>query len=99
MLLAGTFTGLDPASRAALSDWVAGAGGIDTVVDLSHRPWNIAGADTIIGVFEHGKPSASWLIVLHRSRWTLARCDDHSVSETYPALGEILGLIDDTLRA
>jgi hypothetical protein len=106
MLLAGTFTGLDPASRASLTDWLAsategagaGAGRIDTVLDLSHRPWNVADAQTIIGVFEQGKPSASWLIVWHRSLWTLVRCGDGAVSEACPALGDILGLLDDALR-
>ncbi len=106
MLLAGTFTGLDSASRASLTDWLAsaaagagaGAGCIDTVLDLSHRPWRVADARTIIGVFERGKPSASWLIVRHRSLWTLVRCGDSAVSETRSTLGEILGLIDDALR-
>jgi hypothetical protein len=104
MLQAGTFTALDPASRDSLSDWLtiaatdAGAGGIDTVLDLSPRPWKVAGARTIIGVFEKGKGSATWLIVRHRSLWTLARCDDGSVSDACTTLAEILGLIDDALR-
>jgi hypothetical protein len=102
MLLAGTFTGLDPVSRASLAEWLAGAragaGRIDTVVDLSHRPWNVADARTVIGVFEQGKPSASWLIVRHRSAWTLVQCGDGAVLETCPTLGELLGLIDDALR-
>jgi hypothetical protein len=99
MLLAGTFTGLDSASRARLADWLAGmgAGGIDTVLDLSHRPWKVADARTIIGVFERGKPSASWLIVRHQSLWTLIQCGDGAVSETRSTLGDILGLIDASL--
>jgi hypothetical protein len=110
MLLAGTFNELDATSRATLGDWLAsasngsGAGRIDTVLDLSRRPWNVADARTIIGVFEPGQGSASWLLVGHvghvghRAAWTLVRCEDGFVSETRPTLGEILGLIDDALR-
>jgi hypothetical protein len=98
MLLAGTFSGLDCVSRASLAAWLAGAGGIDTVLDLSQRPWNVADAAAIIGVFERGNASASWLIVRHRSLWTLVRCGDAAVCETCATLGDILRLIDDALR-
>jgi hypothetical protein len=100
MLLAGTFTGLDPASRIALSDWLdgiaarEGARVIDTVMDLSHRPWQVFETPTVIGVFEHGRHAATWLIIGYQSEWTLAQCEDGLVSGTYPTLGEILRLID-----
>nr|WP_294521651.1 hypothetical protein [uncultured Rhodopila sp.] len=102
MLLAGTFTGLDPESRRSLSDWLdampigtqAGAGRIDSVVDLSRRPWRVTDASAIIGVFEKGMDSASWLIIGHQALWTLVRCEDSTVSETCSTLREILTLVN-----
>jgi hypothetical protein len=94
MLQTGTFTALDPASRDSLSNWLARVGCIDTVLDLSPRPWKVAGARTIIGVFEEGKDQASWLIIGQCSVWTLARCDDGSIAGPCATLAEILRLID-----
>ncbi len=50
-----------------LSDWLdhAGARGIDAAMDLSVRPWGVAGAGAIVGVFEAGKEKASWLLLRH----------------------------------
>nr|WP_294509174.1 hypothetical protein [uncultured Rhodopila sp.] len=106
MVLAGTFTGIDPASRRSLSDWLAaavsdaerGIGRIDSVSDLSRRPWRVSDARTIIGVFEKGKESASWLIVGHQALWTLVRCQDGFVSESCSTLREVLTQIDEALR-
>jgi len=99
MLQAGTFTALDPSSRDSLSNWLDGMGRIDTVIDLSPRPWKVAGTRTIIGVFERGKPLASWLIVAEQSVWTLAACDDGAVSEPCTTLAEILKVIDHRLTS
>ncbi|MDR3534252.1 MAG: hypothetical protein P4L90_27265 [Rhodopila sp.] len=101
VLQAGTFTGLSAADRQILSDWLdrADAGRIDTVMDLAVRPWNIAGAQVIVGVFEKGRQRASWLIVRHHAGWMLARCADGSVSDVSIALPDILALIDEALRA
>ena len=49
VLPAGIFTGLDTPDRQALLDWLDGADGIDAVMDLTVRPWNIAGAHAILG--------------------------------------------------
>jgi hypothetical protein len=100
MLEPGTFIALDPANRDILTDWLAtaGTGTIDTVIDLLPRPWNVAGPHTIIGVFEKGKETASWLIVGYGARWTLARCGDGYLSNACATLGEALRLIDDAVR-
>ncbi|PPQ27101.1 hypothetical protein [Rhodopila globiformis] len=84
---------LDQASRASLAAWLAAADHIDTVLDLSPRAWRVPGDRTILGVFEKGKPRATWLIVAERSVWTLAACDGGWVSEPRETLAEILALI------
>jgi len=94
VLPAGTFTGLDTADRQALSDWLDNAVGIDTIMDLAVRPWNIAGAVAIFGVFEIKKDQASWLIVRCGSGWLLARCVDGFVSDVSESLVDILSLVD-----
>jgi hypothetical protein len=93
---AQTYTGLDAADRQALSVWLdyAGARGIDAAVDLSVRPWGIAGAGAIVGVFEAGKEKASWLLLRHSAGWTLARCADGFVSDAMFSLPAVLALID-----
>ena len=63
-------------------------------MDLSVRPWGIAGAGAIVGVFEAGKEKASWLLLRHWSGWTLARCADGFVSDAMMSLPAILALID-----
>jgi hypothetical protein len=95
VLRAGRFTGLDIADQQALSDWLDDAAGIDTVRDLADRPWNIAGASVILGVFENDRDQASWLIVRYGSGWTLARCADGFVSDVFESLPDLFGLIDE----
>ncbi len=90
----GTLKGLDSADRKILSEWLDAVEGIDTVLDLAVRPWNIVGAGAIFGVFETGKDRASWLIVRYGQRWTLARCSDGFVSDVSISLEDVLGLID-----
>lgn len=90
------FPQLDIADRSVLLDWLdhAEEHGIDTVMDLAVRPWNIVGVDVVIGVFEIGKSQASWLVVRHGSGWALARCDDGFVSDVAASLAGILAMID-----
>jgi hypothetical protein len=95
VLRASRFTGLDIADQQALSDWLDDAAGIDTVRDLADRPWNIAGASVILGVFENDRDQASWLIVRYGSGWTLARCADGFVSDVFESLPDLFGLIDE----
>ena len=94
VLRAGSFTGLDSADRQALSDWLDAADGIDTVIDLALRDWDIVDAQAILGVFEPGNNKASWLIVRHVSGWTLARRSDGLVSDVVDSLPELLALLD-----
>jgi hypothetical protein len=88
--------GLDEAECRTLSEWleVACTRGIDTVMDLSVREWNVAGAAAIVGVFETDKNRASWLVVRDGSRWSLARCCDGCVSGESKSLAHVLALID-----
>jgi hypothetical protein len=95
VLPAATFSGMDAVDRQVLSGWLDGAGGIDTVKDLTDRPWNIAGVQAIFGVFETGNDQASWLIVQSASGWALARPVDGSVSDELGSLPAILRLIDE----
>lgn len=88
------------AERLVLSAWLGRAEtmDIDAVIDLAVRPWDIAGAQAILGVFETAMEHASWLMVRCESRWTLAKCADGSVSTISASLADILGLIEDDLR-
>jgi hypothetical protein len=95
VLPARIFTGLDTPDRQALLDWLDGADGVDAVIDLTVRGWNIAGAHVILGVFKPGEDQASWLIVGDGSGWMLARCADGFISEVSDSLPGILGLIDE----
>jgi hypothetical protein len=97
---ASSFAGLAEADKQVLLAWQdrAEAAGIDTVLDLAVRPWNIAGAGAIFGVFEFDKDQASWLIVRYGFGWTLARCSDGFVSDVSASLPDILSLIDADLR-
>lgn len=94
MLGTGALTGLDTADRQALSDWLFQASGIDSVMDLAVRPWNIPGASSIFGIFETGVNQASWLIVRYGSGWTLVRSKDGFVSDVMASMPEILKLLD-----
>jgi hypothetical protein len=93
---AQTYAGLDDFDRQVLSDWLddASARGIDAAMDLSVRPWGIAAAGAIVGVFEAGKETASWLLLRHWAGWTLVRCADGFVSDAMMSLPAILALID-----
>jgi hypothetical protein len=97
-LPAGTFNGLDTADRQVLLDWLDDAEGIDTVMDFSVRPWNVAGARGIFGVFEAGKEQATWLILWDHFGWMLLHCSDSFVSDLTISLVDILDLIDEQRR-
>ena len=90
---AETLTALDPASRESLAAWLAAADRVDAVLDLSLREWRVPGDRIILGVFETGKPRASWLIVAEQSVWILGACDNGWVSEPRTTLADILTLI------
>jgi hypothetical protein len=94
-----SFMGLDGADGQILSDWLeqAQTRGIDTAIDLSVRPWNVAGVQIIVGIFERDRSKASWLIVHCPAGWMLAGCSDGSISEVLAALSDVLALIGDQL--
>ncbi len=98
--VAQTFAGLDDAEQVILARWLHRVGtrislerGINLAIDLSARPWNIAGVSVVIGVFEAGKDQASWLIVRAAGRWVLAQCSDGFVSDEMPSLQAVLDII------
>ena len=88
-------TGLDPADQRILASWLnhSSTNRIDTILDLTIRPWNIVGASAILGVFEVKRNHASWLIVKLDSGWTLARCADGFISDVSASLPDILSII------
>jgi hypothetical protein len=94
-------TRLNGADGRVLSDWLeqAEARGIDAAIDLSVRPWNIAGIRIIVGIFERDRSEASWLIVGCPAGWLLAGCASGFVSDVSAALCDILALISDDVRA
>jgi hypothetical protein len=96
---AGPFTGFDAAESQSLVDWLATAKarGIDAVIDLAPRPWNVAGVQAIAGVFKRNLPLASWLIVRCDAGWLLTR-PDGSVSDVSPVLSDILAQIGNDRR-
>jgi len=87
---------LDECDLQVLVAWLGHARtrGIDAIMDLTVRPWNVSGAEAILGVFESHNEQASWLIVRCVSGWTVARCADGFVSNASIFLAEILDLID-----
>jgi hypothetical protein len=91
------FSGLDSADGQILSDWLkqAEACGINAAVDLSVRPWHVAGAPVIVGIFEKNRSKASWLVVRCTAGWMLVGCSDGSISEVSAMLTDILALIGD----
>ncbi|WP_428484017.1 hypothetical protein [Rhodopila sp.] len=93
------FAGLDPNDRQVLADWLATAkpGEVKTICDFTPRPWHLAALEVVIGVFESGRPLASWLLVRYQSCWVLATVDDDAVSEVCDSLTEALGLISGPL--
>jgi hypothetical protein len=97
---AGSFIGLDRADGQILLAWLEQAEmrGIDAAIDLSVRPWNIAGVAGVVGIFERNRSKASWLIVRCPAGWMLADCADGAISDVSAALSDILALIGDELR-
>jgi hypothetical protein len=95
-----SFMGLEWADGQILSDWLeqAEARDIDAAIDLSLRPWHIAGVPVIVGIFERNRSEASWLIVRSPAGWMLAGCSDGSISDVSTALTDVLALIGDEFR-
>ncbi|HQT78746.1 MAG TPA: hypothetical protein PLD10_16960 [Rhodopila sp.] len=90
-----SFAGLDAADRQVLAEWLArkSPDGVDAVLDLTARPWNLAGACVIIGVFEPARPLATWLILRHPDGWLLIRPGDGFVSDLCATLTGVLASI------
>jgi hypothetical protein len=89
------FSGLSPDERHHLREWQSAASeiGIDAVEDLASRPWPCPVADTVIGVFRVGAPTAPWLVIGHNGAWAVACCSEGSVSRTLHSLAEALAVI------
>jgi hypothetical protein len=86
---------LVPRERLELARWLAQAAtaGIDAVQDLAHRPWLEERVDAILGVFRDGQLHASWLLVCHAGRWSVASCAEDTVSPACASLSEALARV------
>ena len=94
--LAGqTFGTLTEAQRRHLLGWhdAARASGIDSIEDLTQRPWPQCNVDTIIGVFEADRLLATWLIVGQGGEWAVACCRDSTISEPVSTLADALQIV------
>jgi len=89
------FAALDVADRRMLADWLAEGlpAGVDAVLDLSSRPWNVSGAGAIIGVFEAAQPLATWILVHHDAGWMMLRPASGFVSDPAGSLADLLPCI------
>lgn len=78
-------------------DWLATQTGhrADNVADLKDRPWRIGGLDVVIGVFESGHATASWLLVRYQSHWVVATVSEDTVSAVCDDLAQALRLISE----
>lgn len=85
---------LGAADRAALSRWLSGpaAGRIEAAIDLTPRPWNVDAAHAVIGLFEHGRSNASWLVINSRTGWAVADCATGDIRGASPTLARALAL-------
>lgn len=90
-----TFAGLDVLERRVLTDWLAAtrANGIDAALDFARRPWGAEELESIIGVFETGRPMASWLVVRYQAQWVVVTISDETISAVRDSLAEALALI------
>jgi len=91
----GGIGGLTPEDGAVLEDWLSAArnAGIETVSDLTARPWQVAQPDLVIGVFETGQTAASWLVIRAQGRWVVATVPNDTVSDAHVMLADALRLI------
>lgn len=89
------FRELSPDERRHLYAWCREAStiGIDSVEDLTSRPWPCPVAGTVIGVFQAGAAATRWLVIGQNDAWVVACCADSVVSRTFHSLAEALSAI------
>ena len=89
------FIGLSAQERRLLRDWRTAAwpAGVDAIEDLASRPWPHPISGIVIGVFEAGAESATWLVIGHNGSWAVASCAEGSVSPPFDSLAEALAVI------
>ena len=89
------FSRLSRVDRQCLDEWLhdARTTGIDSVEDPTSRPWPHPVTGTVIGVFQTGSQSASWLVIGHNGAWVVARCAEGTVSRTCGSLANALAVI------
>jgi hypothetical protein len=71
----------------------AAEGGIETVIDLSARPWNVSGTRTILGVFRREADRAGWLLVKEGDGWSVIECVAETVTGEALHLDDALALV------
>lgn len=81
--------------RSCLRRWQIAARdlGIDLVEDLADRPWPCQVAAAVIGVYQAGRETASWLVIGHNGRWAVADCAAGTVSRAVASLADALALV------
>ena len=86
------FSSLTSDERGYLLRWLETVRdlGIDGVEDLTHRAWPCPILGAVIGVFQSGGCSASWLIVGQNGFWVTADCVTGSVSNRVGSLEQAL---------
>jgi hypothetical protein len=89
------FPGLSVEERQCLAAWrmTAAERGIETVIDLNARQWNVQGTRTILGVFQRETDRAGWLLVQEDAGWSLIDCEKETVSGGTLSLGDALALV------
>jgi hypothetical protein len=95
MSASAEFPGLSAAERQTLADWRVAAAerGIETVIDLGARPWNVPGTRTVLGVFQRDAERAGWLLVQEDTGWDLIDCTAETVIGSTLSLADALVLI------
>jgi len=95
MSASAEFSGLSAAERQSLAAWriAAAQRGIETVLDLSGRHWNVQGTHTVLGVFQQDAKCAGWLLVREASGWSLIDCVTETISGGTLALDDVLAMV------
>jgi hypothetical protein len=91
----GEFPGLSAEERQSLAAWriPAAERGIETVIDLTARRWNVQGTRTILGVFQREAVRAAWLLVQEDTGWSLIDCELQTIVGGTLSLDDALALV------
>lgn len=70
------FPALSAEERQSIEAWRMAAAnrGLDAVIDLTGRRWNVPLACAIVGIFRIGEARAAWLLIRDDTGWTVLDC-------------------------